>query len=149
MVTMVGTETEARTLLQDLITLDHDAIAAYDVAINGLSSEEHRRAMSEFRQDHVRHTENLAPFLAHFGAQVPTQGDMKSLLTTGKVVMGSLMGDKAILTAMRTNEDDTNTAYERAVKHPDVTGEMRLVLEHNLADERRHCAYILHAIGRQ
>ena len=40
---------------------------------------------------------------------------MKALLTKGKVVIAGLMGDEAILQAMRTNEADTNTAYERAV----------------------------------
>jgi hypothetical protein len=55
-------------------------------------------------------------------------------------MMASLFGDKAILEAMRTNEDDTKTAYGRAVQHQDVTLEMRQVLEQNLANERRHCA---------
>jgi uncharacterized protein (TIGR02284 family) len=148
MVTMVGTETEARTLLQDLIILDYDAIAAYDAAIEGLSDAAHRQALTEFREDHARHTQNLAPFVRQLGGEAPTGGDMKSMLTTGKVAMGSLLGDKAILMAMRSNEDDTNTAYARAVEHPDVTADMRGVLEQNLADERRHCAYILQAIER-
>ena len=30
--------------------------------------------------------------------------------------MAGLMGDEAILQAMRTNEADTNTAYERAIQ---------------------------------
>jgi hypothetical protein len=56
--------------------------------------------------------------------------------------MGALMGDKAILMAMKTNEDDTNTAYERATKHKDMTAEMHKVLSSNLADERRHRTWI-------
>jgi rubrerythrin len=143
---MVGTETEARALLHDLISLDYDAIAAYEVAIKGLSKDEHRHALSAFREDHLRHTKNLAPYLQQLGGEVPRSGDTKELLTTGKVAMGSLFGDKAILRAMRTNEDDTNTAYARAVEHPDVTAELRAVLEQNLADERRHCAWILETL---
>lgn len=38
-----------------------------------------------------------------------------TVLTKGKVVLGGPMGDKAVLQAMKTNEDDTNTAYERAL----------------------------------
>lgn len=116
------------------------------MAIKGLSNDEHRRALSAFREDHLRHTENLAPYLQQLGGEVPRSGDTKELLTTGKVAMGSLFGDKAILQAMRTNEDDTNTAYARAVEHPDVTAELRVVLEQNLADERRHCAWILETL---
>ena len=148
MVTMVGTESDAQTLLYNLILLDYDAIAAYEVAIAGLSDDAHRRALSSFRDDHVRHTQNLAPLLRQVGGQPPREGDMKQLLTTGKVALGSLLGDKAILEAMRTNEDDTNTAYGRAIEHAEVTDEMRQVLEKNLADERRHCQYILRATGR-
>lgn len=148
MVTTIGTEADARTLLRDLILLDYDASAAYDAAIKGLSNEQYRSALSSFRDDHVRHTENLAPFVQQLGGEVPTEGDMKQMLTTGKVKMGSLLGDKAILQAMRTNEDDTNTAYRRAVEHSDVTPKMRQVLEQNLADERRHCAWIIETLDK-
>jgi uncharacterized protein (TIGR02284 family) len=148
MVTLVGTESNARTLIYDLILLDYDAIAAYDVAIAGLSDQAHRRALSAFREDHVRHTQNLPPLLRQLGGEAPREGDMKQLLTTGKVAMGALLGDRAILEAMRTNENDTNTAYARAIEHEDVTPEIRQVLEQNLADERRHCEYILRATGR-
>jgi uncharacterized protein (TIGR02284 family) len=148
MVTMVGTEADARSLLYDLIALDLDAIAAYDAAIKGLSDAGFRQALTTFREDHVRHTTNLAPFLEQLGGEAPQSADMKSLLTTGKVAVGSLLGDKAILVAMRTNEDDTNTAYRRASEHSDVTAEMRQVLEQNLADERRHCAWILQTLDR-
>ena len=148
MVTLVGTESDARSLLYDLIVLDHDAIAAYDAAIRGLSDEGYRKALTSFRDDHVRHTQNLAPFLAQLGGEVPQGPDAKSLLTSGKVAMGSLLGDKAILVAMRSNEDDTNTAYRRASEHPQVTAEMRAVLEQNLADERRHCSWIMETLDR-
>ena len=57
------------------------------------------------------------------------------------------MGDETILRAMRTNEDDTNTAYERATKFEYVTPEIRAVLERNLQDERRHCAWILEQLN--
>ena len=53
------------------------------------------------------------------------------------------MGDKAILQAMRTNEADTNTAYERAVAFHGLSTEMRQVLQRGLQDERRHCEWIL------
>ena len=39
---------------------------------------------------------------------------MKAILTQGKVVLADMFGDSAILKAMKTNEDDTVTAYDRA-----------------------------------
>jgi hypothetical protein len=43
---------------------------------------------------------------------------------------------------MKTNEDDTNTAYERACARNDVTPELQLLLRRNLNDERRHRTWI-------
>ena len=146
MVTTIGTETDVGELIRDLIALDYDAIAAYDAAIERLDDAGYKEALASFRDDHQRHTQNLAPFLG--GDDVPHGGDSKQILTSGKVMMANLFGDKAILEAMRTNENDTNTAYERAVNHDDLTMEMHRVLEQNLSDERRHCAWILDTIGR-
>lgn len=148
MVTTIGTESDAGKLIYDLISLDYDAVAAYDAAIERLDDEGFKRSLGSFREDHVRHTQNLKPFLEHMGAEVPQEGDSKQLLATGKVKIANLLGDKAILQAMRTNEDDTNTAYGRAVENSDVTPEMRNVLEQNLADERRHCDWILETLER-
>lgn len=142
MVTMVGTESELVDLLMDLIKLDYDAIDAYRSAIEKLKNRRFADQLQSFCNDHERHTKNLRPFVQELGGKVPTGGDAKSLLTTGKVAMGALMGDKAILMAMKTNEDDTNTAYERAVGHKGLTVEMRKVLSSNLSDERRHRTWI-------
>lgn len=142
MVTMVGTESELVDMLMDLIKLDYDAINAYRSAIEKLKNRRFAEHLQSFCNDHERHTKNLASFVQELGGKVPTGSDMKSLLATGKVAMGALMGDKAILMAMKTNEDDTNTAYERAVSHKGLTAEMRKVLSSNLSDERRHRTWI-------
>ena len=47
----------------------------------------------------------------------PLLGSAKSYLTQGKVILANLIGDLTILRAMRSNEIDTNTAYEFAKKH--------------------------------
>lgn len=142
MVTTVGTESNVLDLLEDLIKLDYDAIAAYEAAISRLDDKTFIAEMTAFRDDHVRHTQNLGALLGPMGRTPPTGGDAKALLTKGKVLLADMMGDKAILQAMKTNEDDTNTAYERAVKHADVDAATRQVLERNRADEARHRNWI-------
>jgi hypothetical protein len=72
----------------------------------------------------------------------PTKGDFKRILTKGKVVIGQLVGDRGILMAMKSNEDDTNRAYEQAVRRHDLSTELRELLQRNLSDERRHRAWI-------
>ena len=143
MVTTVGTETTLESLLEDLVQLDYDAADAYEAAINRLQEARFRDRLREFKGDHLRHIAELGDILVEMGRTPPKEGDMKSYLTQGKVVLGGLMGDKAILQAMRTNEADTNTAYERAVAFHGLNTETREVLQRGLQDERRHCEWIL------
>jgi rubrerythrin len=141
MVTTVGNETELDELVEDLVKLDFAAIEAYDAAIERLSRAEHQRQMREFRNDHRDHTQVLGTWLREHGHTPPESCGAKQLLTKGKVVIAGLAGDKQVLQAMKTNEDDTNTAYERAIKHDQADG-LLAVFEKNLSDERRHRAWI-------
>jgi hypothetical protein len=89
--------------------------------------------LAEFKRDHLRHITELGDILSRMGRTPPKEGDMKALLTKGKVVIAGLMGDEAILRAMRTNEADTNTAYERAVNFKGLQANTRDVLQNGLA----------------
>ncbi len=143
MATTIGTESKLEDLLKDLARLDFDAAAAYQAAIDRLEKTEFKTALGEFRDDHLRHTRELGECLREMGKTAPTEGDMKQILAKGKVIIGGLMGDKAILEAMRTNEDDTVTAYDRAVGHRDCPPSVRDVLERAQGDEHRHCAWVV------
>lgn len=142
MTTFVGRQKGLADALNQLLELDFDAIAAYRTAIERLKDERDGQQLAAFRADHERHTRELTQLLERLG-HVPSSGpDLKQILTKGKVVLGSFVGDAALLLAMRTNEDDTNRAYERIVARQDVSKEMRDILERNLQDERRHRAWI-------
>ena len=142
MVTTVGTESTLHDLLIDLVRLDYDAAVAYQAAIDRLENASFKAALAEFREDHLRHTRDLGECLRELGKTPPTEGDMKEMLATGKVVIAGLIGDKAILTAMRTNEDDTVTAYDRAAKFKGAPPDVLDVLERNQSDEHRHSDWI-------
>ena len=108
------------------------------------ASTESRRRKSRQNDlaDHVEHVRLLGPFVERMGAKAPTSADAKAILTKGKVVLGSLFGDRSILMAMKTNEDDTNKAYARACAREDLPADLRGILERNLGDERRHRDYL-------
>lgn len=130
-------------LLNNLIQLDFDAIGAYEAAIARLEDATARSRLQEFMQDHVRHTENLSKLVRQHGGTPKNKGDMKSVLTKGKVVMANIAGDNAILKAMRSNEDETNEKYEKALKTDGLDAATRQVLQQNLEDERRHRQWIV------
>jgi uncharacterized protein (TIGR02284 family) len=140
--TMAGTQSDPHSLLEELIKIDFDALEAYDAAIERVHDTEVKEKLTEFRADHERHTENLGKFLRDAGKSPPDGPDAKRMLTKGKVVLADLAGDKAILMAMKSNEEDTNTVYERAVANKNLTGDMQQTIRGNLDDERRHLAWV-------
>jgi uncharacterized protein YihD (DUF1040 family) len=94
--------------------------------------------VAEFRDDHLQHLQVLNEIAREVGTEAPTEGDMKQMLTTGKIALADLMGDAAILKAMKTNEDDTVTAYERASRHEDAIPQSKAFFLKALHDEQRH-----------
>lgn len=142
MVTMVGNESSIEKLVKDLLYLEHDAIAAYDSCIKRLEDKTLSAKISEFKQDHLHHVKVLNEMARELGIDAPTEGDMKEMLTTGKIALADLMGDAAILKAMKTNEDDTVTAYERASRHEDAIPQSKAFFAKAHEDELRHRAWM-------
>ncbi|WP_304615571.1 ferritin-like domain-containing protein [Paracoccus sp. (in: a-proteobacteria)] len=138
MATTVGTEDTIRDLVTNLILLERDAIAAYETTISRLTDPALSSQIESFRQDHLQHLDVLTQIAAETGADAPQEGDMKQMLTTGKVALAGLLGDASILKAMRSNEEDTVTAYQRASEHPDALPQSLAFFRKALADECRH-----------
>lgn len=143
MATLVGTEGELVEMLKHLIELDHDAVEAYVVAVERSTELAHRQALTSFQLDHERHISELGALVRRLGGTPPAGGDLKRILTRGKVVIGALAGDAAILLAMKSNEEDTNTAYERASARLSLPADVAEVLNRGLSDERRHREWIV------
>jgi hypothetical protein len=143
MATMVGRESDAKTLFKNLIQLEHDAIAAYDTVIEKLSDSGRAEKVRSFREDHTSHLDELQKLAGEHSAYNPGEGSMKSMLTTGKVKMADMTGgDGAILKAMSTNETDTVTAYRNASQNSDAPSDAKPFFEKALADEERHKAWM-------
>lgn len=136
----MATATDSKQIISDvndLITLDYDAIAAYQSAIERLDNTGYKAQLTEFMGDHKRHVDELGKVVRSEGGTPPTEGDAMKILTKGKVVIAGLAGDKAILKAMRANEEVTNTKYEDAVEEG-YAEKVQALLRQGLADERRH-----------
>jgi hypothetical protein len=142
MVTAVGMQTELINATQDLLELDYDAIEAYDAAINRLENQLYKDKMAEFKADHLRHVRELTAFLEDNEEEAPEGPSGKQWLTKGKVIIANLLGDNAILAAMRSNEVDTNTAYERMTQRDDLVPELVLIIKRGFEDEKRHKAWL-------
>ncbi len=142
MATMAGKQSDLVRALNSLIELDFDAIAAHDAAIDRVSGIDDKNQLGGFRADHERHTRDLAQHVVKLGGKAKEKGDAKAMLTKGKVVIAGLANEKAVFVAMKTNEDDTNQAYENATSRHDCPEDVMATLQRNLTDERRHRAWI-------
>lgn len=127
--------------LNNVIELDYDAIAAYKAAIERLDDMQFKQQLAAFMEDHQNHITALSESVRLEGGNPADSGDMKQILTKGKVVIAELGGDDAILKAMKMNEEVTNKTYEEMVEEP-FPGAIKLILQNGLADERRHRAWL-------
>ena len=87
MVTTVGLESDFMKALKNLVSLDYDAVEAYQAAIDRLEDEEYKKALEGFKQDHLKHIKELSAFLKKHNHTPPTGPSSKSLLTQGKVTL--------------------------------------------------------------
>ncbi|TXH53690.1 MAG: ferritin-like domain-containing protein [Bacteroidia bacterium] len=152
MATMVGTQKSFTQAIKELVELDYDALGAYESAINNLENPEYKKKFEEFKLDHQRHITELSAFLSRCNETAPSGPDnMKKVLVKGKVELASLFGDQNILSAMLSNEEDTNTAYERinARIGEAADKEIAKIIAGGLADERKHRDWIQSNISQQ
>ena len=142
MVTLVGTQKQFVDAIKELLELEFDAIEAYKAAIERFDSKEYKSVVSGFLSDHEGHAKGLRDAIkAHKHTPPEGAGVGKNLLTKGKVVIATIMGDRAILMAMHSNEEDTNVAYGRMVERSDAWEEVKLMLKKAQDDEHRHKAW--------
>lgn len=138
MTTLVGKQDDFTKALQELLELDYDAIEAYETAVNKLEESKFKAKLNDFKMDHQRHVAEISALLRNHHEEVPNGPSAKQWLTKGKVVIGGIIGDRAILGAMLTNEEDTNTAYARMISHPRIWNDAVTILQNGLQDEKRH-----------
>jgi hypothetical protein len=84
MVTMVGTERDFLNMLGDLMSLDYDAIAAYDSAIARIDNPTFKQQLQEFTGDHERHTHDLGALITQLGGAPTSGAGAKSMLTKAR-----------------------------------------------------------------
>jgi bacterioferritin (cytochrome b1) len=146
MTTLVGTQNEFHDALYALCELDYDAAEAYKAAINRLENVQYKHRLTEFLHDHERHIQDISSILKKHQQKTPKGPDMKQYLAQGKVALANLLGDTAILKAMITNEEDTNTAYERVNKYADKWEDAASIVAQGLDDERKHRQWLENTI---
>ena len=139
---------EVIALLNRLIQLDYDSIEAHKSAIARLADPADRAQLGAFVVDHRRHIDELTFVVRNLGGEPSSHGDLRQVLTRGKVVLGALTSDRAILEAMRGNEAQSASEFEAAASQPGIPFDILAVLQRTCADERRHQAWFAARLER-
>lgn len=134
--------------INNLIKLDHDAVEAYQQAIDRMKSETCKQKLSEFQEDHRRHVRELSECVTRFGGKPQTR-DVKGFFLKGMTAVQSMMGDEMALIAMQTNEKLTNRTYDEATKDASFPDDVKRIISRNRGDEARHLAWINKAIEQR
>jgi rubrerythrin len=125
--------------LNDLLQLDHDALAAYSLAIAELDSQDYKTTVTEFRRDHERHVEELTALIKQRGG-IPVQISHQptGIFKLAMQGLGAVGGDREVLIAWRTNERQARDKYARAAAKPGLPQDVHAAFARGAADEARH-----------
>ncbi|MGE4232376.1 MAG: DUF2383 domain-containing protein [Bacteriovoracia bacterium] len=135
--------------LNSLIQLDVDAIHAYDQAIDKIDIPSIRDKLSEFKTDHERHVTDLSRCVKDLdGKPIEFSRDFKGFVIEGMTALRGFLGTEGALKAMKTNENLTNSTYEKALSW-DLPEDARSLIEQNFDDEKRHLKYIEDCLHRR
>lgn len=128
--------------LIDLLRLDYDMLAAYDVALQKLANPIYISSLKQFKEDHYRHILQINNLLLDHGIEPPSGPDFKQYVTKGRIYVSTLFGDDGIIAAMNSNENEANAAYQYINQYVDRWPEAVAILRHGLEDETVHRLWV-------
>ncbi len=134
--------------LNDLLQLDHDAIGAYEIAIEHLEDRDHAAMIEGFRGDHERHVRALNELIVWLGGAPANEPHATAPLKQAIQRIAAKGGDQAILAAWRANELQVRTKYDRyAQKAIHWPRDAKRLVDENALDEERHYDWIVGVMG--
>lgn len=136
-------------LMNDLVTLEYDAIEAYQQAIDRIGNAEAKANFRQFQADHTRHISALSRLIASYGGKPKESGDVKGAIIKGLTALRAMAGDEQAIKAIRSNEKHTTDTHQEALVARDLPEDVRLVIQRNADDEARHLSWLDRAIERR
>jgi rubrerythrin len=137
--------------LNDLLQTDHDAVGAYDVAIEKLEDRDYAAQILGFRRDHERHIREINELLTSLGGLPRNEPHATAPFKTALQSLGGLAGDRGLLVAFRTNELQVRSKYDLyAARANHWPVEVKRVIDRSAMDEERHyrwVAEVLQSLG--
>ncbi|MBW3571569.1 MAG: ferritin-like domain-containing protein [Gemmatimonadetes bacterium] len=135
--------------LNDLLQLDHDAIGAYQIAMEKLHDRDHADQIAGFRRDHERHIRELNELIAELGGTPKNHPHATGPFKLALQSLGGLAGDKGVLMAFRTNELQVRSKYDSyASKANHWPTHIKRIIDGCALDEERHYRWVSDVLGK-
>jgi uncharacterized protein (TIGR02284 family) len=134
----IQSDSELATMLIELIEFANDAVETYSTAIDKLEDSAAVRQLSGFIGDHRQHSRILSACVMKLGETPPDEQQTKKVLSKGKIILASLIGDDVIVETMAANEEEIYAAYEQLLRHDGIPMPVRETLVQQQAEVRRH-----------
>jgi uncharacterized protein (TIGR02284 family) len=131
--------------LNELIRYDHDAVGAYNSAINDIKEIPVRDPLIQFRGDHERHIVDLSAIVRQLGGDPVEAPGLKGVIRKTMTKAAGLGGTELTLKAMRSNEEVLNKTYAHHLTL-DFPDDIKAVIRRNYGDEQRHLAWVEQAL---
>jgi rubrerythrin len=133
--------------LNDLLKLDHDAIASYDAAIEKLENREYANQIAGFQQDHERHITDLNELSTSLGGTPDNTRHATAPFKEALQSLGAMAGDTGLLVAWRANELQVRSKYDSyASRAGSWQADVKRVIDQNALDEERHYAWVVNVL---
>ena len=135
--------------LNDLLQLDHDAVGAYEIAMEKLRDRDHADQIAGFRRDHERHIRELNELIAELGGTPMNQPHATGPFKLALQSLGGLAGDRGTLMAFRTNELSVRAKYDAyAAKANAWPTHIKRIIDGCALDEERHYRWVSDVLGK-
>ena len=135
--------------LNDLLQLDHDAIGAYEIAMEKLEDRDAAAQIAGYLRDHERHVRELNELIQSLGGAPKNEPHATGPFKEALQSIGALAGDKGILMAWRTNELQVRTKYDHYAALANAwPHEVKLQIDRNALDEERHYQWVAGALAQ-
>jgi rubrerythrin len=135
--------------LNDLLQLDHDAVGAYQIAMEKLNDRDHADQIAGFRRDHERHIRELNELISELGGTPKNHPHATGPFKLALQSLGALAGDKGVLMAFRTNELQVRAKYDSyASKANQWPTHIKRIVDACALDEERHFSWVSRVLGK-
>lgn len=133
--------------LNELVEREYDARAAFRTALEHLTDERDRIQVTNFLASHERHLHELTQAIGELGGAPEKRGDFRALIKQGKVLLGAMVGEQAIVVAMKTNADALGNAYKQLRTRSELPPRWRTMIERCYADQKWHSSWLEERLG--